>query len=231
MLTHTHAHLCKMSFIAQNFEYVFFTYRSHLKSEAISPPDSSGSGKIARLTVLDDSTKEAIMNMSKPSEMPYEERKRQYAALYLWEIMLITADHHTWTYANDGGFDFQNGICSLIFSPAHPRRRAVIKEANPALLNKYQAANDKERFLWLLHWFHSKLLQRIAGTSWVTYNNYSGLGRICVQGFFWLAKVLNATCLVGQPRSWRYGNWREVQNDRWGEQKGQVRNSPWTKNR
>ena len=38
-------------------------------------------GKIARMTVIDENTKDAILSMSKASEMDYSERKRQYAAM------------------------------------------------------------------------------------------------------------------------------------------------------
>ena len=50
--------------------------------------------------------------MSKPSDMPYEERKRQYAAL----------------------------------------RRAIHRDASPALLAKFSLANDGERFLGVDFW-------------------------------------------------------------------------------
>ena len=38
-------------------------------------------GRIARMTVIDENTKDAILSMSKASEMDYSERKRQYAAM------------------------------------------------------------------------------------------------------------------------------------------------------
>ena len=37
--------------------------------------------RIARMTVIDESTKDAILGMSKASDMDYAERKRQYAAM------------------------------------------------------------------------------------------------------------------------------------------------------
>lgn len=37
---------------------------------------------------------------------------------------------------------------TLVMDPVpFPRRRAIVKEANPALTNKFKMASDKERFL------------------------------------------------------------------------------------
>ena len=77
--------------------------------QAASTPSTSNSGKQARLTDLDSAQKEAISNMTKPSDLDYSERKRQYSSL----------------------------------------RRAIQKEANPALVAKFQMANDSERFFGL----------------------------------------------------------------------------------
>ena len=62
--------------------------------------------KTQRLTDLDDKQKAAIASMTKPSDLDYSERKRQYSSL----------------------------------------RRAILKDASPALVAKFQMANDNERF-------------------------------------------------------------------------------------
>ena len=54
----------------------------HLFSLLLLQEPSSGSAdKTKRLKDLDDTTKAAIASMSSASEMPYTERKRQYAGL------------------------------------------------------------------------------------------------------------------------------------------------------
>lgn len=72
-----------------------------------TPPSTSGSEKVARLTELSEEQKESIANMTKPSDLDSGERKRQYASL----------------------------------------RRAIIKEASPALAAKFKLAKDAERLL------------------------------------------------------------------------------------
>ena len=78
------------------------------RGQALGTPGSTASSeKVARLTDLSTEQKESIANMTKPSDLEYGERKRQYASL----------------------------------------RRAIIKDASPALVAKFQLANDAERFL------------------------------------------------------------------------------------
>ena len=60
-----------------------------------------------RLTILSDEQKQQVADMTKPSDIEYSERKRQYSAL----------------------------------------RRAIIKDANPALIAKFSLASDGERLL------------------------------------------------------------------------------------
>lgn len=76
-----------------NFIDCVVLFPEHDGDQAVSPSDADGSTssskKVARMTVLDDDTKEAILSMSKASEMEYEERKRQYAAMHLEPIVLF----------------------------------------------------------------------------------------------------------------------------------------------
>ena len=68
--------------------------------------------------------------MSKASDMDRNERKRQYAAMFL--------DINKNTYIST--------IKSLLTcDQCLPRGRAVAKECNPALSAKFKMANDKER--------------------------------------------------------------------------------------
>ena len=51
---------------------------------SVTPETSSSSGgKHCHVTVIDGDTKQAILSMSKPSDMDADERKRQYAAMSL----------------------------------------------------------------------------------------------------------------------------------------------------
>ena len=52
-----------------------------------SSPGSSNQ-KQARLTVLDEETKDALLQMSKPSDMDPAERKRQYSAMLLCLLIM-----------------------------------------------------------------------------------------------------------------------------------------------
>ena len=87
--------------------------------QALSTPQSGSTEKVARLTELTTEQKESIANMTKPSDLEYGERKRQYASL----------------------------------------RRAIIKDANPALVAKFQLANDAERFLGFAGNIHVDFLE------------------------------------------------------------------------